>query len=125
MKTLTSLSWNYIGWKESWPMLDPYNAQYDWNSTLLTMINRLRIDLSINNEISDLEYNTVRLNSILYQHIIQDMLLYRIKGKKKYVGQYRIIIDETLENNEIILFDKNKPEELNGLITIENLNYDK
>lgn len=122
METLISLSWDFTGWKESWPNLDAYSVQYDWNSTLLTMINKLRLELTTKNENSGLEYNTIRINSNLHNNVIQDMLFYRIKGHKRYIGQYRIVIDETLQNNEIFLYDKNKPEELNGLITIENLN---
>ena len=122
MKTLTTLSWDFLGWKENWPNSETYSVQYEWNSTLLTMINKLRVTISMEHEAIDLELDRIKINSHLHNIVIQDMLFYRLKGQKRYIGQYKIVIDDTLKNNEIFLYDKNKPEDFNGLITIENLN---
>lgn len=122
MKTLTSLSWDFLGWKEYSSNIDTTSVQYDWNSTLLTMINKLRLTISQEHENTNLELDRIKINSHLHNNIFQDMLFYRIKGHKRYIGQYKIIIDDTLKNNEIFLYDKNNTEGFNGLITIENLN---
>lgn len=116
------LSWDYNGWKETYPNLDSHSVQYDWNSTLLTMLNRLRLDLITKNEDYGLDYNSIKVNPSLLNQIFQNMLFYRVKGEKQYVGGYRIKIDESLQNNTILMYDKNNPSEKTGLITIENLN---
>jgi hypothetical protein len=47
------------------------------------------------------------------------MLFYRTKGKNKYLAHYKIVFDENLNNNEIVLSSKNQTG-FDGLITIQN-----
>lgn len=119
MNTKIALTWDYLGWKESWPTLDPYTAQFDWNSTLLTMVNMLRNKIAMAFQETVIEFDTITVHPIVNDSMLQDMLFYRTKGKNKYLAHYKIVFDENLNNNEIVLSSKNQAG-FDGLITIQN-----
>ncbi len=119
METKIALTWDYLGWKESCPTMDPYTAQFDWNSTLLTMFNMLKNKISMGFQDTEIELDTITVHPVLHDAIIQHMLFYRTKGKNKYLAHYKIVFDENLNNNEIVL-SSTKQTGFDGLITIQN-----
>ena len=119
METKIALTWDYLGWKESWPTLDSYTAQFDWNSTLLTMVNMLRNKIATAFKETVIEFDTITAHPIVHDTMFQHMLFYRTKGKNKYLAHYKIVFDENLNNNEIVLSSKNQTG-FDGLITIQN-----
>jgi hypothetical protein len=119
METKIALTWDYIGWKENWPTLDPYTAQFDWNSTLLTMVNVLKNKITMAFYETVIDFDTITVNPIVHDVMLQHMLFYRTKGKNKYLAHYKIVFDENLNNNEIVLSSKNQAG-FDGLITIQN-----
>jgi hypothetical protein len=119
MNTKISLTWDYLGWKESWPTLDSYTAQFDWNSTLLTMVNMLRNKIATAFHETVIEFDTITAHPLVHDSMFQHMLFYRTKGKNKYLAHYKIVFDENLNNNEIVLSSKNQTG-FDGLITIQN-----
>lgn len=114
-----TLIWDYLGWKDRYPTIDPYTAQFDWNSTLLTMVNMLRNKISMAHQETVIDFDTITVHPILDNHMIQHMLFYRTKNKNKYLSNYKVIVDDTVKNNEIILSSK-KQTGFDGLIKIEN-----
>ena len=62
---------------------------------------------------------TITVNPIVHDAMLQHMLFYRTKGKNKYLAHYKIVFDENLNNNEIVLSSKNQAG-FDGLITIQN-----
>lgn len=119
MKTNIELTWDYLGWRESWPTIDSYTVQFDWNSTLLTIVNRLRNKIAMVFQETIIDFDTITVHPIVNDYMLQDMLFYRTKGKSKYIANYKIVFDETLNNNEIILSSK-KQTGFDGLIIIQN-----
>jgi hypothetical protein len=123
MATKINLTWDYLGWKNSNPTLDPHTAQFDWNSTLFTIVNILKNKVFELTENIEKDFDTLIMHPMVHDHIIQDMLFYRTKGDNKYLGHRKIVIDSELNNNEIILSSK-KYAGFDGLIQIENYTND-
>lgn len=119
MNTKIALTWDYLGWKDSWSTLDSYTAQFDWNSTLLTMVNMLRNKIAIAFKETVIEFDTITTHPLVHDTMFQHMLFYRTKGNNKYLAHYKIVFDENLNNNEIVLSSKNQAG-FDGLITIQN-----
>ena len=113
------LTWDYLGWKQSWPTIEPYTAQFDWNSTLLTMVNMLRNKISMVYQETVIDFDTITVNSFLDNNMFQYMLFYRTKGEYKFLSNYKIVINNKLKNNEIVLSSE-KQTGFDGLITIQN-----
>ncbi len=116
-----TLTWDYLGWKQSWPTIEPYTAQFDWNSTLLTMVNKLRNKISMVYQETVIDFDTITVNPFLDNNMVQHMLFYRTKGNDKYLFNYKIVIDNKLNNNEIVLSSE-KQTGFDGLIVIQNFN---
>jgi hypothetical protein len=121
MKVKMTLTWDYLGWKQSWPTIEPYTAQFDWNSTLLTMVNKLRNKISMVYQETVIDFDTITVNPFLDNNMVQHMLFYRTKGNDKYLFNYKIVIDNKLNNNEIVLSSE-KQTGFDGLIVIQNFN---
>jgi hypothetical protein len=119
MKTKIALTWDYLGWKESWPTIDSYTAQFDWNSNLLTMVNMLRNKIAMVFKETVIEFDTITTHPIVHDLILKHMLFYRTEGENKYLSRYKIAFDENLNNNEIILSSENKTG-FDGSIKIQN-----
>ena len=113
----TRIKWDYLGWKKSKPNLDPNTAQFDWNSSLLTIVNKIK---EIETGENYTTFDTVSVHPITHNNILQDMLFYRVKGKDRFLERYNVIINEIQKDDEIHLLDKSK-NGVYGLIQIENL----
>lgn len=113
----TRIKWDYLGWKKSKPNLDPNTAQFDWNSSLLTIVNKLKEIEAGENYTT---FDTVSVHPKTHNNILQDMLFYRVKGKDRFLERYDVIINEIQKDDEIHLLDKTK-NDVYGLIQIENL----
>jgi len=66
-----------------------------------------------------IEYDIITTHPIVHDSMIKHMLFYRTKGENKYLSHYKIVFDENLNNNEIILSSKNQTG-FYGLIKIQN-----
>lgn len=114
---MRTLKWNYKGWKNY--STSPW-SQTDWNQTLMTKINEASIGIHVKNLLSPATHIKIHKSLI---SLIKDLEYFReLNDGDLIIGKYKMFVDDNMQENEIIVFDKaDADHEAPIKIIIENL----
>jgi hypothetical protein len=115
METKWQVKWNYYGWKEYLEIMPERNTmQKDWNSTFVTKVNFLAIQiihLDANAEIG------LSVHPNLYEILIKEIPFNKVDGDVTYVSmRYPVNLDSTLPEDKVYVYQKGVDENIGEIL---------
>jgi hypothetical protein len=115
METKWQEKWNYYGWKEYLDIIPERDTmQKDWNSTFVTKINLLVVQIKGLDEKAEIG---VSVHPNLYETLIKHIPFNKQDGGVTYVSlRYPVNLDATLPEDKVYVYQKGVDENIGEIL---------
>jgi len=115
METKWKEKWNYYGWKDYLDIIPNRDTmQKDWNSTFVTKVNFLAIQIKVLDENAEIG---ISVHPTLFDILIKEIPFNTEKEGVTFVSlRYPVNLDATLPENKVFVYQKGVDENIGEIL---------